>query len=747
MRKSLMLRWKWLLIALACAAAAPAAVPGTSPASGRARLLAALRRQIRHVFVIYQENRSFDSYFGSYPGADNLATPQARRHGFRQYDPIGRRWVTPFPLRAADLADPAHDRPALLAKSDQGRMDRFIAVEEAGNLARHAGPAAARRLGLLTMAYEDCHTVPFLWYYARHFALYDHIFQGMYGPSTPGNIDLIAAQTGETQWARHPDEAFRNALHGAGEPVIDDLDPAFGPYRHAAPARRQLDQHYATLMLTLSGKDAHSVRRDTRGVRRDLAELERLHRRAIPWGWYQQGFSNAPGGARSGYIAHHNAPQYFGYLRLNPPLWSGVHNLSGFFRMLAARRLPPRSVSFIKGGLGNPFGWRPALSNPAQRRRFAGDDDHPGYSDSRISEALVAKVVSAVAHSPYWNSSAIFIVWDDSGGFYDHVPPPRFENCPDAQPCGDGPRVPLLLISPFARAGAVVSQPGDHASFAKFLDALFRLPPLATLPDERPWLPRGPHDASPRLSNLLPGFSAARLQGLRPPISAAQAYIAPQIYNGIPPAMSCRQTGVEPVSVPGAGLPPPLLAPAAPGAMLSSAALPGAAQAASPAPAAQPASQHPFSLAAFARRARAANAHTPPAARVFTNASLAHQALLSVVGQPRAPQRRRAAQASQKAAARARLKAGWQAKFAKARARLKLDRRELSVTQREFNLNQTQYYSNPNVALRQQYSRGQLNRQKQKIVQLKAKVAADQTRLDQLRQQLERAGLPLGWSQ
>ncbi len=521
------------------------------------QLIANLRAHIHHVFVIYQENRSFDSYFGSFPGADNLATAQARAHGFRQWDAIGHEWITPFLLNAADTADPNHSRPALLAKSDHGRMDNFVGYEEHYFTdVRHDSPELARQIAILTMAHEDCHTIPFLWMYAHHFALYDHIFQAMYGPSTPGNIDLIAGQTGQTQAARHPNEAFKSNSSGPGEPVVDDLNPAFGPYATPGQAKgpHQYDQTYATLMLTLSGHNASKVKIDTDDIKQDIGELAKLDRKAISWGWYQEGFGNGKGDHHPGYVTHHNAPQYFGYIRKNQSLWSGEHNLRDFFTVMQKRELPARSVVFVKGGSLNPFGWKPANQKATH---FLGDDDHPGYSDSQLSESLVAKVINTIAHSPYWKDSAIIITWDDSGGFYDHVPPPQFETCPDKHPCGDGPRVPLLLISPYAKSGGIVSNPGDTASFAKFLDVLYNLPPLASLPDEKPYMPEGPRDTNPRITNLLGGFDPARLAGTKPPIPASQAEISSAVVNEFPPPMTCKQTGVTPMVIPGASLTPP----------------------------------------------------------------------------------------------------------------------------------------------------------------------------------------------
>jgi phospholipase C len=539
-----------LLVASVIFQSCKQAGPAETPA--RRQLIANLRAHIHHVFVIYQENRSFDSYFGSFPGADNLATAEARDHGFRQWDKIGKTWVTPFLLKAADSVDADHSREALIAKADGGRMDKFIDYEENNP---YATPQLARQTGILTMAYEDCSTVPFLWMYAHHFALYDHIFQAMYGPSTPGNIDLIAGQTGQTQAARHPDEKF-HSMFGSGEPVIDDENPAFGPYAFAYQSKgpHQLDQSYATLMLSLSGRDAPEAKVDSDDIKDDISDLSKLDQQAIPWAWYQEGFGDGKGNDHPAYIPHHNAPQYFGYIRKNAPMWSGEHDLLDFFDTVKKRQLPSTGVFFIKGGMKNPFGWKPA--NP-RARGILGDDDHPAYSDSQLSESLVAKVVDAVARSPYWKDSAIIIIWDDSEGFYDHVPPPQFEPCPDKHPCGDGPRVPLILISPYARSGAIVSNAGDHASFAKFLDVLFNIPALASLPDEKPYLPQGPRDMNPRLTDLLGGFDPERLEGKTPPVAASEAEIPDAVVNHFPPAMSCADTGVTPVNIPGASHTPP----------------------------------------------------------------------------------------------------------------------------------------------------------------------------------------------
>lgn len=538
------------LALLSSGTVARATAPATSASTDDA-LAALVRKRIKHVFVIYQENRSFDSYFGTFPGADNLSSTLASTQGFRQYDPLGNQWVTPFRITAADTADADHSRLSLITKSDGGRMDLFVSTEEFHLLARGYSKEDAQRVGLLTMAFEDCDTIPYYWMYARNFALYDHFFQGMTGPSTPGNIDLIAAQTGQSQWARHADEQVNALGTGPGVPVVNDTEPYWGPYGSGntpAAGRSQYDLSFATLFLTLSGKEAVKAHKDSDDVKEDIAALAKRGAPAVPWGWYQEGFGSKMGTGFSPYVTHHNALQYFGYLRNNPYFWRGVHDLTDLLPAIQHGTLGNRGVVFVKGGYLNPFGFKPADPSAYAQRNFRGDDDHPGYSDSQISEAMVATFVNAIAKSKYWNDSVILITWDDSEGFYDHVAPPAFERCPDGHPCGDGPRVPAILISPYAKDHAVVSDLSDHTSFAKMLGRIFNLPALASLPDEHPYLPNGPRDTNPRLSDLLGGFDPERLAGTKLPIPASAAII-PDV--GVPPKMSCSSLGIVPVHVPG----------------------------------------------------------------------------------------------------------------------------------------------------------------------------------------------------
>jgi phospholipase C len=522
------------------AVAALCLVAPSAPASGPDP--AALRSKIKHVFIIYQENHSFDNYFGTFPGADNLATAEAQAHGFRQYDPIGRTWVAPFRIADPDTESPAQGRVVIYDKMNGGAMDRFVATQESLS-EKKFDSAGARDVGLMTMAHYDCDTIPFLWKYARTFALYDHIFSAFAGPSTPSAVSLIAGQAGQTQRARDPSQA----TDARGN----------GPYSEPGKSH-QIPQRYATLMLALAGSDAAHALNETSGVARDLGAVAASGRAPIPWGWYQDGYVS-PTVALPGYETHHNAPQYFGYLRQNDVFWKNVHDVRSMLNRLRDGTLPGSGIFYIKGGSQNNFGWKPANPDPYVQANYKGDDDHPGPgdTDAQIGEAFVATFVNAIARSKYWSDSAIVITWDDPGGYYDHVPPPHFETCPDERPCGDGPRLPFIVISPYARAGAIVQDAGDQTSILKFAETLFALPSLASLPDEQPYMPEGPRDSNPAVTDLLGGFDPARLSGETPPIAAAQAEIPDGVVNTIPAAMNCATLGVAPVALPNAPSAPP----------------------------------------------------------------------------------------------------------------------------------------------------------------------------------------------
>jgi len=565
-----------------------------------------VRQKIKYVFIIYQENRSFDSYFGTFPGADGLfARGAALPAGFEQtiLNTDGTpAMIHPFRIGpaqfAADTDDVDHSHSGIVAKMDivdgRPRMDRFALTEERRFSPTGNPSLMAKQFGELTMAYEDCDTVPFLWQYANRFALFDHIHQLMTGPSTPGNLSIIAAQTGVTQRILHPDEAAggANGDSGAGVPVQNDFDPWWGSPSDTTPAGKlpvnptdypgygtQRNLTFATLALTLMGGQlAAAVQADRdpagdlRDVGNDVAAVTRTGAAATPWAWYEEGYDREPSnpddgpeaadGTHAAYVTHHNGPQYFGYVANNPTMASHLHGLDDFRRTIDHHALPPAGgVFYLKGGYRNLLGLKPADPDAAVQTRFVGDDDHPAYSDSQISEAMVADLVNRIARSPYWKQSAIVLTWDDSEGDYDHVIPRIRHQVPGEAPQSDGPRVPLIVISPFAKTHAIVHDAGDHASLVKFVDSVFGLLPLASLPDEKRAADMaralfgdgdfGPVDADGRITDLLSAFDRDRLRGLKPPLPAQLAIIPDAIAGTLPQqsGYGCHSIGITPVDV------------------------------------------------------------------------------------------------------------------------------------------------------------------------------------------------------
>ncbi|MBX5473212.1 MAG: phosphoesterase, partial [Acetobacteraceae bacterium] len=175
-------------------------------------LIAALRARVRYVFVLFQENRSFDHYFGTFPGAEGLFRHKPEETpGFIQpiRNPDGSMGsISPFRIGpkegAADLDDLLHTRAALLAKLDytagRARMDHFALTEEEAYSPSGKPSVMAKQFGELPLAYVDCDTIPFLWNYANRFVLFDAFFETALTPSAPNAVAVIAGQTGLTQW-------------------------------------------------------------------------------------------------------------------------------------------------------------------------------------------------------------------------------------------------------------------------------------------------------------------------------------------------------------------------------------------------------------------------------------------------------------------------------------------------------------------------------------------------------------------
>ncbi len=603
------------------------AFPNREPRLSRTTLAQLLRKKVKYVFVLYQENRSFDSYFGTFPGAEGLFShPAAQTRGFSQtlidtdgkpttihpfrigpYDECQKPLVnrsTSSKCYAADTDDVDHTHARIVAKmniqNNVAQMDRFALTEEIKYGYNPTDPTSkptlrAKQFGELAMAYEDCDTIPLLWGYADKFVLFDHIFQTMTGPSTPGNLAIIGAQSGQTQWALHPAQGSAdNDLSAPGVPVLIDNDPFWGSpadttltadkmpvnpndYSGPHPYGTQINLTFATIPLTLAGENLNNMvkadtdpNKDLADVERDVAFISGLRRAQVPFGWYEEGYDREPtdpndpvdaNGTHASYITHHNGPQYFGYVAKNANMRQQLHGLGDFFTALQNKTLPKQGgVFFVKGGYQNIFNLLPVNPDTTVQKSFRGDDDHPAYADAQISEALVAEAINKIAASPYWSQSVIIVTWDDSEGDYDHVSPPlrAYGVSPDHLLVANGPRVPLIVLSPYARTHYISHDQGSHSSVVKFVDVLFNLPRLALLPDELRGRKLGeqnfgqkglgPEDAlTPGITDLLDAFSPSRLTGKAEPLSPYYAMVSEALIWTLPDSWGfggCQYLGI-----------------------------------------------------------------------------------------------------------------------------------------------------------------------------------------------------------
>ena len=546
-----------------------------------------IREHIKYVFVLFQENRSFDFYFGTYPGADGLySQPASETAGFTQplVDLDGTvRTISPFkipatitdvngnrvPLYPTDVASSNHSHVSLARKLDLdangvARNDQYALAEEGVTLVDgkpNKFPSLERKqFGELVMAHVDCDAAPFLWQYADRFTLFDQFFDTVVGPSGPNAIAMIAGQSGETQWMLHPELA--NGKNGTALPMVANARPYWGLAMDAAglPAKPvpNAEEHpavnltFATLPLSFMGNEIEKTTAldynpafDLLDVQDDIKKIAGHGVAPIHWGWYQQGYEHESNDAKGvaahkGYVAHHNGPQYFGYVADNPLSSAHMHGLSQFFTQIAECRLPDSGVFYVRGGYGNIQGLSPADPNPKLATVYNGNDDHPGYADSGISEALLAKEINAIAESPYWKQSAILIAYDESDGLYDHAQPHVRSRDAAGAPLDQGPRIPFLLISPYGVSHAISKERTEHSSIIRFVDELFDLIPLADLPDEERGRAIGrekfgQNDLGPaddkvaEVGDLFSGFDNQRLLGKRK--------LLPATYAEIPEAM------------------------------------------------------------------------------------------------------------------------------------------------------------------------------------------------------------------
>jgi len=591
----------------------------------QAQKLALVQQKIKYVFVLFQENRAFDFYFGSYPGANGLyqnydgstATPAGYNSPFVNTQ---GQVTTIHPFKIPTSVMDANNHTVLLYPEDLASTDHSHAgmnkgIHYVNGVAQNDGYAldnegitvtngvpsatptlAAEQMGEVAMSHIDCDVAGFLWNYADRFTLFDNFHQTIIGPSTPNAIAMIAGQSGETQWVEHPSLSSANISTNFALPIVADPDPYWGssltptssqpePGHTASPASNLT---FATLPLSFMGNQINAITAQDLNPAFDLidvqADIEKIasHRvAAVNWGWYQQGYDEEPnqtppigpntadGAAGGDYIAHHNGPQYFGYVANNPASTSNLHGLGDFYTALNNHALPATGgVFYVRGGYNNIDNLVPVGVNANEKVTYAGNDDHPGYSDSQISEALLADSINAIASSPYWSQSAIIISYDETDGEYDHGAIVNREFDPEGNPLAQGPRIPTLLISPYGVVHGVDHLASEHSSIIKFIDELHNLIPLADLPNELQARQAGlmtygqanlgpADDLVSGVSDMLDAFDNNRLTGNAAPLPASYAIIPTATVQTLPHYnnQGCSVLGITPTD---ANLPNPI---------------------------------------------------------------------------------------------------------------------------------------------------------------------------------------------
>jgi phospholipase C len=404
--------------------------------------------KIKHVIVIMQENRSFDSYFGTYPGADGIP------HGVCVPDPRGG-CVRPF----HDKSDRNFGGPHALLNAtrdiDNGAMDGFVGSAVRGTLGcrdRNDPYCVRAGDGTEVMGYHDYHEIPNYWSYAHNFVLQDHMFEPNASWSLPAHLFTVSEWSAKCSVKNAPLSCV-DAGNKPAEP------PDFrGDFRHRIP-------NYAWTDLTYLLHKHHVSWRYYvfKGMQPDCADDAAVSCKPVPQD------AKTPG--------IWNPLPYFTTVHQDRQL-RNITSLRNFFK--AARR-----------------GKLPAVSWIAPNDRVS---EHPPSLVS-VGQAYVTRLVNAVMRSPDWRSTAIFLAWDDWGGFYDHVDPPNVDEN------GYGLRVPGIVISPYAKRGYIDHQTLSFDAYAKFIEDDFlggrRLNPKTDgRPDPRPDV----RENLPILGNLVHDF-------------------------------------------------------------------------------------------------------------------------------------------------------------------------------------------------------------------------------------------------
>lgn len=415
-------------------AACTASAPTASAASGI--------HKIKHIIVIMQENRSFDDYFGTYPGADGIPAHVCVPIG------VGPACEAPYVDHADVNGGGPHNQANAYADIDHGRMDGFVEQEESARKGCQdpTNPACANSPTSDVMGYHTESDIPNYWTYAKDFVLQDQMFEPNASWSLPAHLFLVSEWSAFCSQHDNP-----SSCHNTVQPPVS---PAASPTPHGgqvgfrAPGQQRAPIYAWTDLTWMMHKDHVSWRYYVvSGTEPDCEDDATLSCPA------KHQSANTPG--------IWNPLPWFDTVKADHQL-GNIQSVTNYYRAAKAGTLP--AVTWIV-----PSG---AVS------------EHPPGRVS-LGQSYVTSLINAAMRSPDWDSTAIFLTWDDWGGFYDSVVPPHVDEN------GYGLRVPGLVISPYARSGFIDHQTLSFDAYDKFIEDDFlngqRLDPRTDgRPDPRP---------------------------------------------------------------------------------------------------------------------------------------------------------------------------------------------------------------------------------------------------------------------
>jgi phospholipase C len=476
-------------------------VPATVPASVYRDTKTAT--PIKHLVVLFDENVSFDHYFGTYPYAANTdGTPFYAKPGTPKVNGLYTKITKSGPVGPLLTDNPNEYNPQRLTPSegltsdqnhdytpeqdavDNGKVDKYVQSTESATPSQGCG-AEYCPPGIV-MDYYDGNTATALWNYAQYYSMSDNDYDTTYGPSSPGAINLVSGNdaggyaVNPTTGAKTTDPGTVSALGSNGTGTIyGDIDPYY-------------DQC----------SDSNHTSTSAEGVLTGQNIGDLLNGKNVTWGWFQGGFaptSTNSGGAVCGseheltsdgqdvteeqdYVPHHNPFQF--YASTANPAHLAPTSLSAIGRTDQANH--QYDLSLFSDALNGTGG--ATLPSVSFLKPPEYENAHPGDSTPQLEQQFIVNTVNEIEKSKYWPSTAIVITYDDSDGWYDSVAPPVVNGSDDSSAdtamceaakitvgttndrCGFGIRLPLVVISPYTRENYVSNNLTDTASVINFIE-------------------------------------------------------------------------------------------------------------------------------------------------------------------------------------------------------------------------------------------------------------------------------------